>query len=171
MKLCVIREDGRPVTFWEALARNLLRIFDAFPGFVIPIYSVGLITIFASRRDQRASDFFAGTVVVRERGAEAPTFEEVFSNPLSDAAFRHVQKRTEFQADVSLLTENEIAVVETFLCRRRDLSDNQRIWMAWRIALPLMYKMKPEYDLQTFTYEGFLEEVIFRFHSNHRFTN
>lgn len=168
LKLRVIRDDGRPVTFWEALARNLLRIFDAFPGFVIPVYSVGLIVIFISRRDQRIGDIFAGTVVIRERAAEAPTFEEVFSNPLSDAAFRRVQKRTEFQADVSLLTENEIAVVETFLRRRWDLSDNQRIWMAWRIALPLMYKMKPAYDLQTFSYEGFLEETVHRFYARHR---
>lgn len=168
MKLRVIREDGRPITLWEALARNLLRTFDAIPGVFIPIYSVGLITVFMSRRDQRIGDFFAGTVVVRERTDEAPTFEEVFSNPMSDAAFRRVQKKTEFQADILLLTEKEISVVETFLRRRWDLSDRQRIWMAWRIALPLMYKMKPVYDLQTFTYEGFLEEVVHRFYAKHR---
>ena len=168
MKLRVIREDGRPITLWEALARNLLRTFDAIPGVFVPVYSVGLITVFMSRRDQRIGDFFAGTVVVRERTDEAPTFEEVFSNPMSDAAFRRVQKKTEFQADILLLTEKELSVVETFLRRRWDLSDRQRIWMAWRIALPLMYKMKPEYDLQTFTYEGFLEEVVHRFYAKHR---
>ena len=37
LKLRVIREDGRPITLWEAIARNLLRIFDAFPGFLLPI--------------------------------------------------------------------------------------------------------------------------------------
>src|SRR5437870_12304346 len=36
LKLRVIREDGRPITLWEAIARNLLRIFDAAPGFVLP---------------------------------------------------------------------------------------------------------------------------------------
>src|SRR5215813_703801 len=30
MKLRVIREDGRPITFWEASVRNLLRTFDMF---------------------------------------------------------------------------------------------------------------------------------------------
>ncbi|MFN2456518.1 MAG: RDD family protein, partial [Pyrinomonadaceae bacterium] len=64
LKLRVIREDGRPITLWEALARILLRIFDAVPGFVIPVYSIGLISIFSSRRDQRIGDMFAGTVVV-----------------------------------------------------------------------------------------------------------
>jgi len=171
LKLRVIREDGRPVTLWEALARNLLRIFDAVPGFVLPVYSIGLITIFMSNRDQRIGDMFAGTVVVRERDDEAPTFQETFSNPISDAAFRRVQKPTVFQADTSAVTESEIEVAESFLRRRWDLTERQRLWMAWRIALPLMYKIKPSYDLQNFTYEGFLEELVHRFHSRQRFLN
>lgn len=171
LKLRVIREDGRPITLWEALARNLLRIFDAVPGFVLPVYSVGLITIFLSSRDQRVGDMFAGTVVVRERADEAPTFAETFSNPVADAAFRRVQKSVSFQADVNLITEREIEVAESFLRRRWDLTERQRLWMAWRVALPLMYKIKPKYDLQNFTYEGFLEELVHRFHSRQKFLN
>ena len=171
LKLRVIREDGRPITLWEALARNLLRIFDAVPGFVLPVYSIGLIVIFLSNRDQRVGDLFAGTVVVRERLDDAPTFQETFSNPIADAASRRVQKLTQFQADIRPITESEIEVVETFLRRRWDLSDQQRIWMAWRVALPLMYKIKPTYDLQNFTYEGFLEELVHRYNSKQRFLN
>lgn len=171
LKLRVIREDGRPITLWEAMARNLLRIFDAVPGLVVPIYSIGLIVIFLSSRDQRIGDIFAGTVVIRERTDEAPTFQETFSNPVSDAAFRRVQKKTEFQADVNKLTEREIEVVESFLRRRWDLTERQRLWMAWRIALPLMYKLKPNYDMQTFSYEGFLEEILHRFHARKSFLN
>jgi uncharacterized RDD family membrane protein YckC len=171
MKLRVIRDDGRPITLWEAIARNLLRVFDAVPGFLLPIYSVGLIVIFLSHRDQRVGDIFAGTVVIRERTDEAPTFAETFSNPIADAAFRRVQKRTEFTANVSSLTAGEIEVVESFLRRRWDLTDRQRVWMAWRIALPLMYKLKPDYNLETFSYEGFLEELLHRFHARQRFIN
>ena len=40
LKLRVIREDGRPITFWEASVRNLLRSFDMMP---FPFYSIGLI--------------------------------------------------------------------------------------------------------------------------------
>ena len=171
LKLRVIREDGRPITLWEAVARNLLRIFDAIPGVVFPVYSLGLISIFLSSRDQRFGDMFAGTVVIRERTDEAPTFDETFSNQISDAAFRRVQKRTDFQADVNLVTPDEIEVVESFLRRRWDLTERQRLWMAWRVALPLMYKIKPSYDLKTFTYEGFLEELLHRFHARQRFLN
>jgi uncharacterized RDD family membrane protein YckC len=171
LKLRVIRDDGRPITMWEAVARNLLRVFDAAPGFFLPIYSVGLIAIFLSNRDQRVGDIFAGTVVIRERTDEAPTFAETFSNPVSDAAYTRVQQRVDFQADVSQLTEREIEVVESFLRRRWDLTERQRLWMAWRIALPIMYKLKPNYDLNNFTYEGFLEELLHRFHAKRRFLN
>ncbi|MBX7056009.1 MAG: RDD family protein [Pyrinomonadaceae bacterium] len=171
MKLRVIREDGRPITLWEAIARNLLRIGDAVPGFIVPVYSIGLITIFLSNRDQRLGDIFAGTVVIRERAGEAPTFAETFSNPVSDTAFSRVQKRIEFRADLEQVTEAEIEVVESFLRRRWDLSEKQRVWMAWRIALPLMYKLKPNYDMADFTYEGFLEELLHRHHARRKFIN
>lgn len=171
LKLRVIREDGRPITLWEALARNLLRIFDAVPGFILPVYSIGLITIFLSGRDQRVGDIFAGTVVIRERTDDAPTFAETFSNSIADAALRRVQKQAIFQADIREITESEIEVVESFLRRRWDLTERQRVWMAWRVALPLMYKIKPNYDLENFTYEGFLEELVHRFNSKQRFLN
>ncbi len=171
MKLRVIRDDGRPLTLWEAIARNLLRIADAIPGFIIPVYSVGLIVIFLSSRDQRVGDFFAGTVVIRERTDEAPTFDETFSNKIRDMAFTRVQPSADLQANVAALTEREIEVVESFLRRRWDLTERQRLWMAWRIALPIMYKLKPAYNLETFTYEGFLEEILHRFHAKQRFLN
>lgn len=171
MKLRVIREDGRPITLWEAIARNLLRIFDAIPGFVVPIYSVGLIVVFLNSRDQRVGDMFAGTVVIRERTDEAPTFAETFSNPVADAAFRRVQPRTAFDANITSIGEKEIEVIESFLRRRWDLTDRQRIWMAWRIALPIMFRLKPQYDAATFTYEGFLEELLHRYHAKQRFLN
>lgn len=171
LKLRVIREDGRPLTLWEAIARNLLRICDAVPGFVLPVYSVGLIVIFLSNRDQRLGDIFAGTVVIRERTDEVPTFAETFSNPVSDTAFSRVQKPVNTNANVSSLNEQEVEVVESFLRRRWDLTERQRLWMAWRIALPLMYKLKPNYNVDDFTYEGFLEEILHRFHARQKFLN
>jgi uncharacterized RDD family membrane protein YckC len=171
LKLRVIREDGRPITLWEAIARNLLRIFDTFPGFFVPVYSIGLIAVFLSNRDQRVGDLFAGTVVIREREDEAPTFAEAFSNPIADAAYRRVQPRTSFDGNVSLLNDDEIEVVESFLRRRWDLTERQRIWMAWRIALPIMFKLKPRYETATFTYEGFLEELLARYSARQRALN
>lgn len=168
MKLRVIREDGRPVTFWEASVRNLLRTFDMMPA---PFYSIGLISVFISARDQRVGDMFAGTVVVREREAEAPAFAKVFEAPVSDGALRRTFKPVLFTADLNNLAEREIAVVETFLRRRWDLEDAPRQWMAWRVAMPILYKLRPSYDLATFTYEGFLEELLHRYRAQHRFVD
>jgi uncharacterized RDD family membrane protein YckC len=170
LKLRVIREDGRPVTAWEAAARNLLRTFDMMPWVFIPFYSIGLISVFASSRDQRVGDFVAGTVVVREREAQAPTFAEVFASPTSDVALRRSFKPVVFKGDTGALNEGEIEVVEIFLRRRWELSDATRQWMAWRVATPILYKLKPDFDRETFTYEGFLEELLHRYRAAHRFT-
>jgi hypothetical protein len=43
--------------------------------------------------------------------------------------------------------------------------------MAWRVALPLMYKLKPNYNTQNFTYEGFLEEILHRYFAKTRLLN
>lgn len=167
LKLRVLREDGRPITFWEASVRNLLRTFDMMPA---PFYSIGLISVFSTNRDQRVGDMVAGTVVVREREAEAPAFAKVFASPVSDPALRRSFKPVEFTANLNSLTEAEIHVVEMFLRRRWDLGDVPRQWMAWRVSLPILYKIRPTYDLSTFTYEGFLEELLHRYLATHRFT-
>jgi len=166
LKLRVIREDGRPINFFEAMTRNLLREFDIMP---FPFYSIGLISVFATDKDQRVGDLVAGTVVVREREAEAPAFAEVFASPISDPALRRSFKPVPFTANVDLLTENEISVVESFLRRRWDLKDYPRQWMAWRVAMPILFKLRPQYDLASFTYEGFLEELLHRYREKHRF--
>jgi len=166
LKLRVIREDGRPITFWESSIRNLLRAFDMMPGM---FYSIGLISVFSTTRDQRIGDMVAGTVVVREREAEAPAFAQVFASPVSDPALRRSFKPVDFQGSLTSLTEAEIQVVETFLRRRWDLSDVPRQWMAWRVSLPILYKIRPAYDVATFTYEGFLEELLHRYLQEHRF--
>src|ERR1700694_886179 len=56
LKLRVIREDGRPITFFESAVRNILRGVDIwFP----PFYSIGLVSVFATERDQRVGDLVA----------------------------------------------------------------------------------------------------------------
>lgn len=168
LRLRVIREDGRPITFWEAAARNLVRIFDMMPS---SLYSVGLVSIFISSRDQRVGDLVAGTVVVREREAQAPTFAEVFNAPTSDLALRRSFKPVPFAGDMGALAPRDIEVVEAFLRRRWDLAEAPRQWMAWRVATPVLNKVRPSFDPAAFTYEGFLEELLHRYRAQHRFTD
>jgi len=146
-----------------------VRVFDMMPWVGIPFYSIGLVSVFVSNRDQRVGDFVAGTVVVREREAQAPTFEQVFSAPTSDAALRRSFKPVLFTADLRALTEGEIEVVEAFLRRRWDVDESARQWMAWRVATPILSKLRPDFDPAQFTYEGFLEELLHRYVATHRF--
>ena len=160
LKLRVIQDDGRPINFFAALTRNLIRFADMF---VQPFYSVGIISVFASERAKRLGDFVANTVVVKERVAEAPKFDEVFESEVIDSALRRIAPQVDFKGDVRAVTPSEILVVENFLRRRYDIPENPRLWLAWRIAMPLLEKIRPQYDPAKFNYEGFLEELLSRY--------
>lgn len=160
LKLRVIQQDGRPVTFFSALNRNLIRLMDMQPGI---FYSIGIVSVFASEQAKRLGDFVANTVVVKERTAEAPTFNEVFESEIIDSAHRRVANAVDFHGDVRLLDAADIIVVENYLRRRHDLPEQPRQWLAWRVSVPLMEKIRPAYDPATFNYEGFLEEALARY--------
>ncbi|HJX85003.1 MAG TPA: RDD family protein, partial [Candidatus Angelobacter sp.] len=67
----VIKDSGRPINAFEAIARNLVRIVDYFPG----MYGVGVVTMLLNSKNRRLGDFVAGTLVVQETSArEAELF-------------------------------------------------------------------------------------------------
>src|SRR5262245_48151391 len=101
LKLRVIQEDGRPINFFAALTRNLIRFADMF---LQPFYSVGIISVFASERAKRLGDYVANTVVVKERAAEAPNFDEVFESEVIDTAMRRIAPQVDFLGDARALT-------------------------------------------------------------------
>src|SRR5713226_4857750 len=65
LRLRVVGDQGQPITFSQALIRNLVRVVDFLPVY----YGVGLITLFINGRGKRLGDLAAGRVVVREQGA------------------------------------------------------------------------------------------------------
>src|SRR5689334_22874906 len=155
MRLRVVREDGRPVRFFEVFVRNLLRlVVDFMPP---PTYAIGVASIIFSARSKRIGDFVAGTVVVKERASEAPSLGEIVA--LSEAEERRL-RRTEaapFKANTRLLTDRDLQAVETFLNRRYELVEPNRSVLATRIAQSVA--MKLNLSLQEFPPEKILEEV------------
>jgi uncharacterized RDD family membrane protein YckC len=131
MRLRVIRDDGRPVRFFEVFVRNLLRFLDFQP---FPSYAVGVLSIIFSEHSKRVGDFVAGTVVVKERSTEAPTLEDIVKT------FEIEQRRLRelpvpfFEADTRILDDRELRAVETFLKRRFELPEPRRSMLAARIA-------------------------------------
>ncbi len=78
--LRVASADGSTLSLGKVIVRNLLRIVDGLPF----LYLVGIITIAASKRDQRVGDMAAGTIVVRAqevRGQPEQTYSMMNDRP------------------------------------------------------------------------------------------
>jgi uncharacterized RDD family membrane protein YckC len=114
--LRVISVTGQPITAFDALLRNLLRIVDQMPG----IYAVGVLSIFFTSRNQRLGDLVAGTVVVQEQGL-----------PQADLPSTEVPTTRLGAARLSI---EEVEVIQAFLTRRADLPEYLRSGTASRLA-------------------------------------
>ena len=124
VRLRVISDSGRPVTVYEAVVRNLLRIIDQLPG----LYVVGIISVFLTARNKRLGDIVAGTVVVHERTMQES--QPDFAAAASTAPFPGLQ-----------ITAEELELIERFLQRRYDLSPEVRRQSAEQIAARLSARL------------------------------
>ena len=68
--LRVVRDDGGPIGFRQALVRGLAAFLLEKPGLLgIITITIGVVTMTVSRQSKRIGDYMAGTFVVRERVA------------------------------------------------------------------------------------------------------
>ncbi len=66
--LRVVRDDGGPIGFRQALVRGLAGLILEKPGLLAPLTTLaGMLTISSSAREKRIGDMMAGTVVLNER--------------------------------------------------------------------------------------------------------
>jgi len=138
MKLRVIKDSGRQITFFEALARNLMRFIDYLPGF----YFAGVITMLCNRKNKRLGDMAAGTLVVHELSTDDHTADAFLSG---EDFFAKEQPKPEgpLPADaIARLDPADLHVMETFFTRALDLDIQTRAAMATRIAARMSAKMK-----------------------------
>jgi uncharacterized RDD family membrane protein YckC len=119
--LRVIKDSGRPISAYDAILRNLLRIVDSLPT----MYATGLITMLISRENKRVGDYAAGTVVIHEK-------------PLQGVSSIWQQSATPAPASavgtLPQLSVDELQLVEAFLDRRGSLEPHVRSAMARQIA-------------------------------------
>lgn len=66
LRLRVVSEDGRPLSWSQSVLRNLLRAADFLPM----AYALGVLAMICDRRFKRLGDQLAATLVVVERPAE-----------------------------------------------------------------------------------------------------
>jgi len=148
----VIKDTGRPITPFEAVARNLLRAIDAIPGF----YGVGVVCAFFDKRNRRLGDFVAGTVVVHDR-------RESESQP-----FYNLKSESAQTVETGQLSVKDLELIETFLGRRLDMPQELRVATARKLADRFAAKTNTAPEMRPKNDEDFLEAVALRIRSSER---
>jgi uncharacterized RDD family membrane protein YckC len=118
-KIRVIKESGRPINAYEAIARNLLRAIDGLPG----MYGVGIVCMMLNNQNRRLGDYVAGTVVVHDKRTEEVKPDW---NTVTESAATNPQ--------LSLIASEELVLIETYLHRRVDMDLILRDQVAYKIA-------------------------------------
>lgn len=149
--LRVISVTGRPISVFEAILRNVVRIADQMPG----IYAIGIVSVFVTERNQRLGDLAAGTVVVHERAVDSVDMEL----KLEPRAAVTVH-------GASQLIPEEVAVIELFLRRREQLGNVERSRKAAQIAERIRARLG---TTDTSDNEHFLEEVMTEYRERGRY--
>ncbi len=149
----VMKDDGRPISTYDAILRNVLRIADQLPA----IYGVGLISVLCSKQGKRLGDFLAGTVVVHERKLEGIRAVGEAHADASLPAF-----------DASSITAEELRLIETFLQRCDSWEPAVRTSMAAQVA----NKIGDRLGVKVYGWprtENFLEAVLQQCRSTGRY--
>src|SRR5947209_6559465 len=150
----VIKDTGRPIDAFEAIARNFLRVVDFFPGF----YGIGIVTMLLNSKNRRLGDFVAGTLVVHERTAKE-----------SDLFFNTSLKAEAVLYQATRLSVQEVELIETFLARRLDIPAEVRKQSAVRIAEMIGGKLGIGPESRPPDNENFLELVVQEFRNHAQF--
>ncbi len=152
--LRVIKDSGRPITTYDAAARNLLRLVDSLPGF----YAVGILSTLLSSKNKRLGDYVAGTVVVHEKPLEHQM----------QAGLKYAEEGSGSRYDVSRLSPEEFHLIEAYLLRRTQLAVEVRAQLTGQIIQRLAAKLEISPDDQRRP-EPLLERLATEYRNRTRF--
>lgn len=128
----VIRQDGLPIGLREAALRNLVRAADMLPP---PCYILGGLVMHFDPQGRRLGDMVAGTYVVVEK------FDLAAQGASGAAWATRVEQGRSRQALTlprGVLSAQQIGLIEQFLARRHELSQDRRAALVWQITEPLL---------------------------------
>lgn len=124
--LRVVRDDGGPIRFRQALVRGLVGVFVERPGLTVGI--AALVSSMSSQRAKRLGDLLAGTVVLQERVPRPRSVE--LAMPPGLAAWAA-------SLDLSALPDSLALAARQFLARAGDLSPAAREQLGARLTTDL----------------------------------
>jgi uncharacterized RDD family membrane protein YckC len=126
--LRVVMDGGEPVGLRASAVRNLVRLLEGPPLF----YGPAIVSILATRRNQRLGDLAAGTLVVRE--LREPRGSRRRRRDTTAAELHAITGVRLDQWDVSAITQAELAAVRSFLARRATFTPDARRGLARDLA-------------------------------------
>lgn len=139
LKIRVIKDSGRQITFFEALARNLLRVVDALPG----VYLVGVLSILLTKSNKRLGDLVADTLVVHER---VDNFAGYLAVPFAAGRLDNPAAADlpgGLSADrIALLRGDDLRLIDSYLARAFALPMETRANLASRLLDGLCRRME-----------------------------
>lgn len=155
--LRVLTLNGGPIGFRTSAIRNLIRVIDFLPTLGV----VGIVSVAATRRNQRLGDLAAGTIVIieptgtrrrkptgtrRRKPAWLARKEGTPRRKRRGSSLSHVPVlNTVFATgvhpwDLTAVTKQDLGAVRTFLARRESLPPDVRNRLATQFATPLRAK-------------------------------
>lgn len=132
--LRVVREDGGPIGFRQALARGLAGFIVDFGGLSLFTGIIGLISSLSSEKGKRIGDVLAGTVVLRERVPSQRADPVPMPPPLAGWAG---------ELELSGLPDDLALAARQFLLRCNQLDPQVRASMAASLAGEVAARVSP----------------------------
>jgi len=136
----VIRQDGFPIRLREAALRNLVGAADMLPP---PSYILGGLVMHFDPQGRRLGDMLAGTYVVVEKF-------DLAAQGASGAAWASRVEQGRSRQALTLprgtISPQQIGLIERFLARRHELSEERRAQLVWQIAEPLLPMLGEDRD-------------------------
>ena len=132
MGLRVVRDDGGPIGFRQALVRGLAGAFLERPG--ITLFTAFVVTSLLNEQHKRVGDLLAGTVVLRERVTARGGGMAVMPPPLAGWAAG---------LDLGRLPDGLALSARQFLARADDLTDAAREDLGGRLVQAVTQAVGP----------------------------
>lgn len=117
----VIRNDGRPISFFDSAVRNILRFFDV----LFDVYPIGVVVMFIDFKNRRLGDLAAGTLVIIDKEVKRPVAKRT-GHSLADTD-------EDVRMIVSTMTPMDYRLLSRFLSRCNGLEPEHRLALAEEI--------------------------------------
>ncbi len=130
IKIRVVQKEGQGVPFNSIAVRNLLRAVDG-----LGLYSIGIISMFVTKKAQRLGDIAAGTVVISEAMPEySANFDKKTDLTVKEA-------HTAEGASAVGLSVEEYRLLQNYWSRRNEFNLKTRKRLLSNLLIPILERL------------------------------